>query len=78
MISSVVLTSCGGELQADLKKFCELQCDSQNPELKTTFEEGKAVGEKFHTFRNEMDTKYGDDHDVRMQFNVASQNCDCK
>tara|TARA_B110000459_G_scaffold127046_1_gene139366 strand:- start:19 stop:165 length:147 start_codon:yes stop_codon:yes gene_type:complete len=36
LFASVVLTSCGGELESDLKKFCELQCDNQNPELKTT------------------------------------------
>ena len=79
MISSVVLTSCGGsELEADLKKLCELQCDSQNPELKKTIEEGKAVGKKFHDFRSEMKTKYADDSDARMQLNKSSQNCDCK
>jgi hypothetical protein len=78
MITSVVLTSCGGELESDLMKFCELQCDSQNPELQKTVEEGKAVGKKFHTFRMEMEAKYADDRDARMQLNAASQNCDCK
>ena len=77
-IASVVLTSCGSELESDLKKFCELQCNSQNPELKKTFEEGKAVGLKFHAFRDEMGVKYADDHDARMQLNNASKNCDCK
>ena len=78
LFASVVLTSCGGELESDLKKFCELQCDSQNPELKKTIEEGKAVGKKFHDFRSEMETKYADDQDARMELNKASQNCDCK
>jgi len=78
MIASVVLTSCGGELESDLKKFCELQCDTRNPELKKTMEEGKAVSKKFHDFRSEIDTKYADDLDALFQFNAASQNCDCK
>ena len=78
LFASVVLTSCGGELESDLKKFCELQCDSQNPELKKTIEEGKAVGKKFHDFRSEMETKYADDQDARMELNNASLNCDCK
>jgi len=76
--ASVVLTSCGGGVEADAKKLCELQCDNQNPELKKTIEEGKAVGKKFHDFRSEMDTKYADDQDARMVLNKASQNCDCK
>ena len=46
--------------------------------LRQQFEGGKAVGKKFHDFRSEMETKYADDQDARMELNKASQNCDCK
>jgi hypothetical protein len=77
LVASVVLTSCGSELESDIEKACELKCVMEESTTTRTVEEAKAAATEFHDFRKELGSKY--DHNQLVELNkYMFEDCDCK
>ncbi|MGY8987807.1 MAG: hypothetical protein ACKVG7_04545 [Flavobacteriales bacterium] len=86
LFASVVLTSCGGGIEADAEKTCEMMCegmdlmkkaaeDPTNADLATEAMEYAKEAEKFG---EEMEDKYKDDEDAKKEIAAIVAKCDCK
>jgi carbamate kinase len=84
--ASVVLTSCGGGVEADAEKTCEMMCegmdlmtkamaDPTNADLLT---EATEYAEEAEKFGKEMEEKYEDDEEAQKEISAILAKCDCK
>ena len=83
--ASVVLTSCGGGVEADAEKTCEMMCegmdlmtkamaDPTNADLLT---EATEYAEEAEKFGKEMEEKYKDDEEGKKAIAKAILDCKC-
>ena len=89
MIASVVLTSCGGGVEADAAKTCEMMCEGEEIRKRIEGDKEEVVKDAFLTeveewaekaekFGEEMKEKYKDDEDAKNEIAAILAKCDCK
>ena len=78
---SVVLTSCGGGVEADGKKLCDLMCDTRELSEKTAADPTNtdliSEAAKIATDMQELKDKYKDDEDGKKAMLKALKDCKC-
>ena len=83
---SLVLTSCGGGVEADAEKTCEMMCEGmdlmkkamEDPTNADLLTEATEYAEESVKFGEEIEEKYEDDEEAKMVIAAAIAKCDCK
>ena len=79
--ASVVLTSCGGGVEADAKKLCDLLCDTKELAEKAASDPTNtdliSDAEKLTAEMDELKDKYKDDEDGKKAVKKALEDCKC-
>ena len=84
--ASIVLTSCGGGVEADAEKTCEMMCEGMDlmqkamadPTNTDLLAEATEYAEEADKFGEEMEEKYKDDEDAKKEIAAIMAKCDCK
>jgi hypothetical protein len=85
LFASVILTSCGGGIESDAEKGCEMICEAaevannllESPTDADLLKEAADLGEKMQEFGDELDKKYKDDKEGEKELKKLMSNCKC-
>ena len=83
--ASLVLTSCGGGVEADAKKTCEMFCEGmklmeeamKNPTDSDLLKKSEEYEKEATAFGKEMEEKYKDDEEGTKAIAKAMKDCKC-
>ena len=83
--ASLVLTSCGGGVEADAEKICEMMCESmdlmkkamEDPTNTDLMKEAEELAKEVTAFGEEMEEKYKDDEEGTKAIAKAMRDCKC-
>jgi len=85
LFASVVLTSCGGGVEADAEKTCEMMCEGmdlmekamEDPTNTEFLKEATEYSKEAQKFGKEMEDKYKDDEDAKKKMKKIIEDCPC-